>query len=79
MRQVILLVVAVAAAYGHAAVSPNDMPGATDAERINAAVARAAATGDEAVIPRRNARTGGDIWLIDRAILLPSNSSSSAG
>lgn len=74
MRQVILLVVAVAAAYGHAAVSPNDMPGATDAERINAAVARAAATGDEAVIPRRNARTGGDIWLIDRAILLPSNS-----
>lgn len=72
MLRLILPVFAAAACSG-ATVSPNDVPGATDAERINAALVRAAASGDEVVIPRRNARTGRDVWLIDRAILLPSN------
>jgi hypothetical protein len=60
---------------GHlGAVTPNDVTGNSDSDRIEAAIAQAAATGaNEVVIPRLNARTGSEIWLIDRAILLPSN------
>lgn len=51
--------------------TPNDFSG-TDSERIAKAVARAAATTGTVEIPKENNR-GGDIWLIDSAILLPSN------
>lgn len=58
-----------------AAVSPNDCAGETDSARLEAAIASATAAGGcrEVVIPRRNARTGADVWLLDRAILVPSN------
>jgi len=56
------------------AVSPNDMPGATDSDRIEAAIASAISSGEnEVIIPRNNLRTGEEIWMIDRAILIPSN------
>ncbi|MDA3926155.1 MAG: hypothetical protein PF904_15775 [Kiritimatiellae bacterium] len=56
------------------AISPNDVAGSTDSDRIEAAIAAAVTSGEnEVVIPENNQRTGQDIWLIDRAILLPSN------
>ena len=56
------------------AVSPNDVSGSTDSDRIEAAITAAISSGEnEVVIPKYNQRTGEDIWLIDRAILLPSN------
>ncbi len=57
-----------------AVVSPNDFETGSDSDRIEAAIAHAMASGEnEVVIPRVNMRTGGEIWLITRAILLPSN------
>ncbi|HQQ90728.1 MAG TPA: glycosyl hydrolase family 28 protein [Kiritimatiellia bacterium] len=56
------------------AVTPNEMPGATDSDRIEAAITAALSSGEnEVVIPQVNTRTGASVWLIDRAILLPSN------
>lgn len=56
------------------AVTPNEVAGNSDSERIENAIAAALADGsNEVVIPRYNARTGQNIWLIERAILLPSN------
>ncbi len=54
-------------------VTPNQFEG-TDVERINRAVQAAAGTG-RVVIPRVNIRDGQrcDVWLIDSAILLPSD------
>ncbi|MBI5832565.1 MAG: hypothetical protein HZB16_09705 [Armatimonadetes bacterium] len=52
-------------------ISPNAFAG-TDSERISQAIAASVASGASVVIPRHNAR-GGDVWLLDRAILLPSN------
>jgi len=55
-------------------VTPNEMAGTNDSGRIEAAIAQALATGEnEVVIPRFNARTGGESWLLSRAMLLPSN------
>jgi len=51
--------------------TPNDFTG-TDSERIAKAVNKAAATTGIVEIPKKN-RKGGNIWLIDYAILLPSN------
>lgn len=51
--------------------TPNDFSG-TDSERIAKAVAKASRTTGIVEIPQRNKR-GGDVWLIDYAILLPSN------
>lgn len=56
------------------AITPNMFQG-TDAQRINQAIAAAAGTGRPVVIPRQN-RTGEsvrDAWLLDEAILVPSN------
>ena len=55
-------------------VTPNEFDG-TDVERINRAIDAAAAAGCRAVIPRVNLRGGQrqDVWLIDSAILLPSD------
>jgi len=65
---------ALCAAYAAAALTPNDVAGNSDSDRIEAAIAQAMATGgNEVLIPRANARTGGEIWLITRAILVPSN------
>lgn len=48
--------------------------GSTDSETIQNAIDFAAETGaGMVIIPRENARTGQKIWIIDRAILLPSD------
>jgi hypothetical protein len=63
-----------AAWMAHAAVTPNDFPSGTDSDRIEAAIAAAVKSGERAVeIPRMNATRGQPLWLIDRAILLPSD------
>jgi len=68
------LVLAAVYATTALAVSPNDVSGSTDSDRIEAAIASAVSSGaNEVVIPKTNQRTGEDIWLIDQAILLPSN------
>lgn len=57
-------------------VSPNEftfLP--DDASMIQAAVSKALETGAMVVIPRRNMRTGKDIWLLDRAVKLGTGSS----
>ena len=55
-------------------ITPNGFAG-NDSERINLAVRAAAGTGAPAIIPRLNERAGGmrDCWVLDSAILLPSN------
>ena len=56
-------------------ISANDERffGSTDAVTIQNAVSYAKKNGySEVVIPSRNARTGKSLWVIDRAILLPS-------
>ncbi len=52
-------------------VSPNQFEG-TDSERISAAIAAASGTTNRVVIPARNSN-GTDRWVIDEAILLPSD------
>ncbi len=52
-------------------ITPNDFKG-SDAERIQAAVNAAKETTCKVVIPKRNSN-GSNSWIIDRAILLPSN------
>ncbi|MEA4823831.1 MAG: glycosyl hydrolase family 28 protein [Clostridiaceae bacterium] len=47
---------------------------ASDAEMIQRAVDAAAETGEKVTIPRRNLRTGQDIWMIPQAVLLHSGS-----
>ena len=55
-------------------ITPNDVAGTNDSARIEAAFAAAGASGEnEVVIPKTNSRTGDDLWLITRAILVPSN------
>ena len=56
---------------GQASVSPNDFEG-TDTERISQAIQKAKNTSNLVRIPRVNAN-GTNIWMIDSAILLPSN------
>lgn len=55
-------------------ITPNEFEG-TDVERINRAIDAAAEAGCRVVIPRVNVRGSqrGDVWLIDSAILLRSN------
>lgn len=55
-------------------ITPNEFKG-TDVERINKAVQAAAEAGCRVVIPRANLVDGQrrEIWLLDSAILLPSN------
>ncbi len=66
--------VALAGCAGMAAVSPNVFTDGTDSDRIEAAIAKAVETGERSVeIPRMNAKRGQPIWLIERAILLPSD------
>jgi len=56
------------------AVTPNDFKEGSDSDRIEAAVAKAVETGERSVeIPRMNAKRGEPLWLIERAILLPSD------
>ncbi len=52
-------------------ITPNDFKG-SDTERIQAAIQSAVKTTKKVVIPIQNAN-GTTIWMIDRAILLPSN------
>ncbi|OIO98185.1 MAG: hypothetical protein COZ06_19715 [Armatimonadetes bacterium CG_4_10_14_3_um_filter_66_18] len=55
-------------------VTPNAFQG-SDIERVNAAIRAAAGTGTRVVIPRRNHTADGerDVWLLDSAILVPSD------
>lgn len=58
----------------YATVTPNEFTEGTDSDRIEAAIAKAEATGERSVeIPRMNAKSGQPVWLIGRAILLPSD------
>ncbi|KAF5072400.1 hypothetical protein DSECCO2_201990 [anaerobic digester metagenome] len=52
-------------------ISPNEFEG-SDTERIQAAVDKASGTTNKIVIPATNSN-GSNIWLLDSAILLPSN------
>lgn len=62
------------ACTGLAAVTPNQFTDGSDSDRIEAAIAKAVETGERSIeIPRMNAKSGQPIWLIDRAILLPSD------
>jgi len=62
------------ASAGRAAVTPNAFTDGSDSDRIEAAIAKAAETGERSIeIPRMNAKSGQPVWLIDRAILLPSD------
>lgn len=57
-------------------ITPNraELMGATDSESIQNAVNYAAKTGVNSVtVPRINGRTGEPIWIIDRAVILPSD------
>ncbi len=54
------------------AITPNDFVG-TDSQRIQAAVNYASNGRGEIYIPKINANTGNPLWLLDSAILLPSN------
>ncbi len=56
-----------------AAITPNDFQG-SDSERINQAIAAAAATGKPVTIPKLNRAKDGvrDVWLLDSAILVQS-------
>jgi hypothetical protein len=57
-----------------ATVTPNDFQDGTDSARIEAAIAAAVRTGERSVeIPRMNKMSGQPCWLIERAILLPSD------
>lgn len=56
-------------------ISPNEFLFCNDdAEMIQAAVDKAAACGETVHIPAKNARTGANLWVISRAILLPGGS-----
>ena len=54
-------------------VTPNDIQEGSLIERINKAVAHGLSTGKRVVIPKFDTVANSDIWLIDSAILLPSN------
>jgi hypothetical protein len=55
-------------------ISPNQFAEGSDSDRIEAAIAEALKTKVNSVcIPRINRQTGKRMWLIDRAILLPSD------
>jgi len=59
---------------GPGAMTPNQFADGSDSDRIELAIARAVETGERSVeIPRMNAKTGQPLWLIDRAILVPSD------
>lgn len=56
------------------ATSPNAFTDGSDSDRIDAAIAKAVETGDRSVeIPRMNTKSGQPLWLISRAILVPSD------
>ena len=55
-------------------VTPNETLGVSDAESIRAAIALAVRNGTNRVrIPKRNERTGEDLWVIDETVELPDN------
>jgi hypothetical protein len=65
---------AVAGSVCLAAVTPNAFLDGTDSDMIEKAIAKAVETGERSVeIPRMNAQRSQPVWLIDRAILLPSD------
>lgn len=74
MRMTVLGGFLMAAGLMQAAVTPNDFKAGSDSDRIDAAIARAVESGERAIeIPRMNAVSGRPLWLISRAILVPSD------
>lgn len=74
MKRVCLLILLLLCSAVLWGITPNDVAGSSDSERIENAIAAALADGsNKVVIPRYNERSGQNIWLIERAILLPSN------
>lgn len=74
MRMTVLGGCLMAAGLMQAAVTPNDFKAGSDSDRIDAAIARAVESGERSVeIPRMNAASGRPLWLISRAILVPSD------
>ena len=74
MRMTVLGGCVLAAGLMQAAVTPNDFKAGSDSDRIEAAIARAVETGERSIeIPRMNAASGRPLWLITRAILVPSD------
>lgn len=74
MRMTVLGGCLMAAGLMQAAVTPNDFKAGSDSDRIDAAIARAVESGERAIeIPRMNAVSGRPLWLISRAILVPSD------
>jgi len=74
MRMTVLGGFLMAAGLMQAAVTPNDFKAGSDSDRIDAAIARAVESGERSVeIPRMNAASGRPLWLISRAILVPSD------
>jgi len=62
------------AVYAAVALTPNEVAGNSDSDRIEAAIAQTMASGEnEVLILRANARTGGGIWPVTRAMLVPSS------
>lgn len=56
------------------ALTPNDFYEGSDSDRIEAAIADAVRTGERSIeIPRLNKKRRQPLWLIERAILLPSD------
>ncbi len=53
-------------------ISPNEFTG-SDSERINQAIQAASRSGSRVRVPRNNAQRDDDIWLLDTAILVCSN------
>lgn len=73
-RAVWLLVLFLLVSVCAAQITPNDLTDGSDSDRIDAAVAKALREGDNSIeIPRMNRKSGKPLWLIDRAILLPSD------
>jgi hypothetical protein len=57
-----------------AAITPNQFKKGSDSDRIEAAIIEALKTGENSIeIPRMNQKKNKAEWLIDRAIVLPSN------
>lgn len=74
MRNLLFIYVLCAGLDVMGIITPNGHKAETDSDRIEAAIAEAVRTGERSIeIPRMNAARNGALWLIDRAILLPSD------
>ncbi len=74
MRVVLAGVMIMFGSMAFAVVTPNDFKEGSDSDRIEAAIAKAVEGGERSIeIPRMNAQSGQPLWLVERAIMLPSD------